>query len=1080
MTISKALKRTMQFLLAFVVVIILAAIAIPYFFKDQIVEKIKEDINKTVNAKVDFKDVNLSLFRSFPDFSFQLSGLEITGVDEFENLKLVAADNIDFTLDLMSVIKTERPIEIHSFHLEQPEVNIKILRNGKANYDIVKVDSTASTEATAEGEAYNFLIKLKEYSIDNANFTYDDKPGDLYVQLEGLNHSGSGEFTADIYDIFTKTSIENLTAKSGGITYLRKAKAELDMILNADMPNMKFTLKENQIVVNALKLALDGFIQMEGDNINMDLTYAAPQNKFKNFLSLVPSAYTADFKDVQANGDLQFNGFVKGAYNAVTGQIPAFQVDLKIDNGDFKYPDLPLGVSKINTQTRINSPSSNFDKLTVDVSKFNMLLGGNPFEAVFKLKTPISDPDIDAKMKGVVNLEELAKAFPMEGVETLNGLITSNLIVKTRMSFIDKQDYENIDMSGDLQIENMNYLAEGMPAIKIKDLDMGFNPKNVKLENFEAQLGKSDIAAKGTVDNILAYFSPEKTMKGDLVVRSNFFDANEWLSEEESSATPVASADTPEAEVFDQFDFTVDGKVGKIIYDVYELVNTELKGNVTPNEANIESFYTKIDKSDFRARGTVKNIFNYLYENEILSGQIDLVSNYIDLNQFMLEEGVTGEPQAKTIADEEPELQPIKVPENIDFDINADLAKVRYTDIDLKDIKGKMVVKNETVELKNCAAKTMGGSFTMDGSYNSKNEGDPTFDLKYNVNSFDFQEAFNKVNTFAKLAPIGKFVTGSFNTKMSMSGTVGKDMFPDLSTISIDGFIETLNGLVKGFKPIEEFSSLLNLQDLKTLKIQNTKNWFQVNNGLVTLKDFDYDYKGVAMEIGGTHGLTSDMNYNIKAKIPRAMLEKNSATAAANQGIKMLENEASKVGINLKVSEFVNVLFNISGTLTNPKFKLNLLNAEGASTSLKQIAEKVVEEAVDSVKTIAKEKIAIVKDTIAKTIDNTKADLRKKADAEIAKLMAEAEKQAKSIRDAANKLSQETHKTGYENADNLIKEAGNNILKKKGAEIAANTMKKETDKKVNQIIDEGDKKAQGVIDNAEKQADAILKKYGLD
>ena len=213
MSMPKALKRIIQIFLVFVFLIVAAAIAIPYFFKDQIVEKVKEDINKSVNAKVDFKDVSLSLFRSFPDFSFQLTDFEITGIEEFEDLKLVAADNIDFTLDLMSVIQSERPIEIQSFSLKKPEVNIKILRNGKANYDIAKVDSTATSTTTQSDESYNFLIKLKEYTIDQGRFVYDDKPGSVFVEIDGLDHSGSGQFTADVYDVITKTVIEKVNCK---------------------------------------------------------------------------------------------------------------------------------------------------------------------------------------------------------------------------------------------------------------------------------------------------------------------------------------------------------------------------------------------------------------------------------------------------------------------------------------------------------------------------------------------------------------------------------------------------------------------------------------------------------------------------------------------------------------------------------------------------------------------------------------------------------------------------------------------------------------------------------------------------
>ena len=230
MSISKTLKRALKIIFGFVIIIILAAVAIPYFFKDQIVAKIKEDINKNVNAKVEFEDVSLSLIRSFPDFGFRLSEFKITGVEEFEELELVSADDIFFTLDLMSVIQTESPIEIHSFSLIDPSVNIRILRNGKANYNIAKVDSTAETATTTESETYNFLIKLKEYSIEDGRFVYDDKQANAFVEIIGLNHSGSGQFTADVYDIFTKTTIEKLTARSGGITYLRRANAELDVI----------------------------------------------------------------------------------------------------------------------------------------------------------------------------------------------------------------------------------------------------------------------------------------------------------------------------------------------------------------------------------------------------------------------------------------------------------------------------------------------------------------------------------------------------------------------------------------------------------------------------------------------------------------------------------------------------------------------------------------------------------------------------------------------------------------------------------------------------------------------------------
>ena len=60
--VKKILKIVGIFLLALLIV----AFTIPYLFKNQIKAKITKAINEKVDAKVAFKDADLSLFKSFP------------------------------------------------------------------------------------------------------------------------------------------------------------------------------------------------------------------------------------------------------------------------------------------------------------------------------------------------------------------------------------------------------------------------------------------------------------------------------------------------------------------------------------------------------------------------------------------------------------------------------------------------------------------------------------------------------------------------------------------------------------------------------------------------------------------------------------------------------------------------------------------------------------------------------------------------------------------------------------------------------------------------------------------------------
>ncbi len=1061
MKISKILKGFFLLLL----LLIIAAVAIPYFFKDQIVERIKTDINKNLDATVDFTDVDLSLLRSFPDFNFSMSNFNLTGNAPFKDLELANVKDMELDLNLMSVINSTDPIQINSVQMTEPKIHLIILKDGKSNYDIAQ-----SSETEEPAEDFAFLVQLKEYGISNGDFIYDDRQTGTYLAMKNLNHDGNGDFTQDIFDLVTKTSIDELTTRSGGITYLNKVNTNMDITFKADLPNNTYTLKENEIKLNALTLKTDGSIQLDGDAVDLDLTFEAPGNKFKDFLSLIPNAYTKDFADIQTSGKLSFDGLVKGRYTEKT--MPSFKVNLNIDDGKFKYPDLPLGVKDINTEVAINSPTSDLDDMLIDISNFVFNLGTNPMEGYLKLKTPISDPNVDTKIKGVLNFSDLAKAFPMEGVTALTGILKADVKAKTKLSTIDRGDYDKVDMSGILQFNKINYKAENMPPVLIEELAMRFTPQKVLINKFLSKLGKSDLRATGEIDNILALISPNKTMRGDLEIESNYFDANEWLSGEPTE--PADAVAEEEVEVFDQFDMKMKANFRAIDYDIYKLKNVYIDGKVSPSEVKFVRAETEIGESDVRLSGVVNNVFPYLYEGEVLTGNLAIKSNYLDLNPFMVEtEVATTEARAKNIAETTSAV--LRVPERMDVNVDATLKKVKYTDLDLKNLSGKIIVAEEVAKLDGFKADLLGGSMQMTGSYNSANVAEPLFDMDYAIKNFKFQEAFKYLNSFKTFAPISEYIEGEFNTTLKLKGSLTDEMYPDMNALTADGFLQTINGTLKNFGPLQKVADQLNISALKSLNIKDTKNWFDIIDGKMVLREFDYSHKGIDMVMGGSHGLNQDMDYTILAKIPRAMWSGSSAGKAAGKGLDLLKGEAGKLGVNLDIGDFIDVQVKILGNVKNPKIKIKPIGSGGKS--LKETATEIIKDAVNEVKEEIKEEVDDKKAELEAKAAAEKAKLKAQADAEIAKIMKEARKNSGKIRTEAKKLSERTKKEGYAQADALVKKAGNNFIKKAAAKKSAELMKKETDKKARQIVQEGDKRAEQVMKKAKDQSERVRKKY---
>lgn len=152
-------------LVAFIILL-----ALPFLFKGKIIQSIKDETNKNINAKVNFSDdIGLSLIKSFPKLQLDIKQLSIVGIDTFKNDTLAYLPELSVTMNLMSVIKGDK-IEINRIYLKEPMLNILVLENGKANYDIAKADSSA-----AETSASTFKMALDELEVSNGNLVYEDK-----------------------------------------------------------------------------------------------------------------------------------------------------------------------------------------------------------------------------------------------------------------------------------------------------------------------------------------------------------------------------------------------------------------------------------------------------------------------------------------------------------------------------------------------------------------------------------------------------------------------------------------------------------------------------------------------------------------------------------------------------------------------------------------------------------------------------------------------------------------------------------------------------------------------------------------
>lgn len=575
------MKKFLIIVVILFVVVLGAAALIPVIFKDDITAAIDKEIDHTVRATVyyDTDHLELTLFKNFPNITVGMSDFGVIGVDEFEEDTLVSVGSFQVVLDIMSVISGDQ-IKIKGITLNEPDIHIIVLEDGTANYDIAKDTGTTTEEVASDEPSAPISIGIDNWSINNARFVYYDLSLPFYTTIDGLNHSGSGDFEQDVFDMVTTTTIDEFGLSYDNVEYLSNKTISADITMSMDLVNSTYTFKENLVKLNDFPLAFEGFIAMPSEDIDMDIKFSGQEISLTSILSLIPGVYQEYTTGLKASGNVAFDGSVAGTYNAES--MPVVKTSLSVSDGSIEYTDVPFPLEAVNMDAVFEYPSADLRETSFVVNNFSMLLDGEKTTASLIFRD-LEDYYWKLNAETHLDLGKLTKVVPLEEGMTLEGKINGTLITEGRMSAVDAEEYDKLPTSGSLAINDFKFVSPDLPqGFSISESSMTFDPKALKLASFNADIGGSDMSANGMITNYLGYaLQPDEVLVGTLDFSSKKMDLNQFMVESDEEVvvdSATMAADTvPMAIVVipKNIDFTLNSSLDEIIYDNLTLTNAK-------------------------------------------------------------------------------------------------------------------------------------------------------------------------------------------------------------------------------------------------------------------------------------------------------------------------------------------------------------------------------------------------------------------------------------------------------------------------------------------------------------------------
>lgn len=957
------------------VFLIISLVSLPFIFKGKILARIDMEIAESVNAQVfyDYENISLSLFRRFPNISATISDFGIVGNSPFQNDTLVQLDRLHVDFNLRSVIFDEYP-QLTGVLLDGGALYVKILEDGTANYDI-----TVPTEEMDVAES-NFKIGVDLIEVNNLDLIYDDRPQKILLALGAINAEGKGDFTESVYDLPLKMEamISNLTYEE--VNYLQNKNFKGETILNVDMEKMRFAFGEGNFSINDFLFDLTGYLAMPADDIEFDLAFAGKENTFKSILSLVPGIYTADFSSLKTSGTMDFKGFFKGIYNEE--KFPSFDIALNITDGMFQYPDLPRPVNNVNLEMQIKNPTDNLDNTSINIPAFNLDFGSNPISGRFFLAN-LLDYEIDGAMIGKLNLEELTSIFPIEGM-ALKGILDVNAQAKGKYDSIAKI-IPTIDaklLLSDGFVKSFEFPApiEGLHVVatvlntsgKMDDFVVDLSTFGFELEDeaIEGRMKISDFdklnwdgAIKGAVDlaKILAIFPMEDmTMSGKVNANIQTKGSYEAVKEKRYNALDTRGTMAVSNFSYLSSDFPQGVKI------------LQAKADFTPERVNLSEFESRLGESPVQATGFLSNYMNYILgENETLKGQLSLNSSKFNVNEWM----------SSSVDTTSSESEVLSLPKNIDFAMSVSAGEVLYDNLELKNVRGNMILRDGILTFSDAAMQTLGGEISLDGSYDPTDLADPKFDFNLNLADISIPQAFQSFTTIQAFAPIAQNLKGLFNSSLNFSGSLGQNMMPILSSLDGKGLVKIAQTALQDSKILEQITKLTKLNDANTLLLKNLLISITINEGVMNVKPFDVKLWDYQANIQGSAGFDGTINYLLKMEVPAGKFG-----AQANSIL------ATISGTQTDENSMIPLALNLSGTYKSPKISLAggnsietlLTNAlksrvSNESEKIQDMATEQFKAAQDSLKQSIQVKTTAIQDSVKKEVEKKIGETQNKA-----------------------------------------------------------------------------------------------------
>lgn len=872
--------------------------------------------NQTLDAHLDMESVELTFFSTFPQFGLKVKNGSLVSKALNDSSWCKTDSLLSFKECVLTVnpiaYLTENRIVVHNLSLEEVAVYAYRNKTGKANWEVTRASVDTIPADTASTD-FNSEIDIRNIELKHANLVFDDRNTDIYSRIDDANLKLRLSLTKGISTLGLKFDNKNILFWQQGELLVNKIATSLRTDIMVDRQTAVWKLKDTELDVNGIRLDVNGAFRRDtvAKTIGMDLEYGLHAPSMETVLRMIPKSYVKDSK-VSAKGEVTVSGRVRGVYG--DKKLPAVSLKIGIKEASAQYKGLPYGIDEVTADFDAYVDLMRHQPSYLNLKIFHFKGAHTEVLADAKVDDLLDDPLITFHTKSTVDLDALAKTFPLQESVTITGKLDADMGMKCRLSALKKQDIGRMKLGGKLELKDFelkdtakDFDFLGNATFRFRDNETLQAQMDVRKLVLRSRFLSSDI--ERLVANVSST-NPQDTnrivsLQCDMEVSKLRASMGDSIKLYSARAKAQAALGPQEVDVTkpaidfslraDSLFFSAAGtrmamnvagikmkadKLNDSLWMPKGIVGFNRLRFRTPEfglpirmsktavtvdgpKITLKNASVRIGRSNMTATGDMMGVYRAMTKGEKLTAHLSLTSDLIDCNQLINSLSFP-EDTTEVLTDSVPsEMKLFVIPRNIDFELQTDLKKVIFEKMLFENVHGAVDIKNQAIHLEDLSMRALDADMKAVMVYKagSPRGGYAGFDFK--IRNINIAKLVDFVPALDTIVPMLRSFKGRVMFDVAADARLDSAMNIRIPTLRSAIHIKGDSLVLMDGETFAEISKMLMFKNKKENVFDSISVNVTVHDGNVTVYPFLVEIDRYKAAVGGEQGLDMNFNYHI-------------------------------------------------------------------------------------------------------------------------------------------------------------------------------------------------------------------------